>query len=258
MNDKRYFFFDVDGTLTDRATDRIVPSAKEALKRLEAEGRTVVIATGRAMYKARPFFEENGFHDMVCSGGNGIIVDDKEVENSPLDYATAKALYDQAIEAGYGVLTAVDDSQKVYARDFTFYDQVGIRKEPTTYIIDEHFDPEDFGTIYKMYISVPIGEEDRLPLLETTGWLRFEKEYALIQPDDKKGGILRLLELIDGTPEQTVVFGDDTNDLVMFDPAFFCVAMGNACDELKEKADFVAAANVDDGIMKTCEKFGWI
>ena len=32
MNDKRYFFFDVDGTLTDRATDRIVPSAKEALE----------------------------------------------------------------------------------------------------------------------------------------------------------------------------------------------------------------------------------
>lgn len=113
---------------------------------------------------------------MVCNGGRGIIVDDKEVENSPLDYATAKALYDQAIEAGYGVLTAVDDSQKVYARDFTFYDQVGIRKEPTTYIINERFDPEDFGTIYKMYIlQLPIGEEDRLPLLETTGWLRLKK-----------------------------------------------------------------------------------
>jgi hydroxymethylpyrimidine pyrophosphatase-like HAD family hydrolase len=33
--------------------------------------------------------------------------------------------------------------------------------------------------------------------------------------------------------------------------------MGNGCDELKEKADFVADENVKDGIYKTCEKFGW-
>ena len=57
--------------------------------------------------------------------------------------------------------------------------------------------------------------------------------------------------------EQVVVFGDDTNDLVMFDPAFYKVAMGNACDELKEKADFIADNNVDNGIYKACEAHGW-
>lgn len=33
--EKKYLFFDIDGTLTNRATGGIVPSAKEALQRLE-------------------------------------------------------------------------------------------------------------------------------------------------------------------------------------------------------------------------------
>lgn len=36
--EKKYLFFDIDGTLTNRATGGIVPSAKEALQRLEENG----------------------------------------------------------------------------------------------------------------------------------------------------------------------------------------------------------------------------
>jgi hypothetical protein len=34
--------------------------------------------------------------------------------------------------------------------------------------------------------------------------------------------------------------------------------MGNACDELKEKADFVTKENIDDGIEYACQYHGWI
>ena len=34
--------------------------------------------------------------------------------------------------------------------------------------------------------------------------------------------------------------------------------MGNGMQELKDKADYVTAENVDDGIMKACLHFGWI
>lgn len=53
--EKKYLFFDIDGTLTNRATGEIVPSAKEALQRLEENGHFVAIATGRAHYKAEKF-----------------------------------------------------------------------------------------------------------------------------------------------------------------------------------------------------------
>ena len=66
-----------------------------------------------------------------------------------------------------------------------------------------------------------------------------------------------MLEFAGGEPSDVVVFGDDTNDLVMFDDRFYKVAMGNACEALKEKADYVAERNVDDGIYKACQAHGW-
>ncbi len=258
---KKYFFFDIDGTLTDRRTGQIVPSAATALEKLRAAGHFVAINTGRAHYKARKFFDENGFDNMVCNGGMAIVVDRKLVENSPLVFENALALYYQALDRGYGVLVSDEDSQRVAARDFTFYEQAGIRKEPTTYVIDSDYRPEDRGVIYKMYISVPeTGEEEiaeLLPAVKTLGHIWFEPEYMLIQQDCKKRGILRMLEIVGGRTEDVVVFGDDTNDMDMFAPEFYKIAMGNGHPDLKAAADEVAPPNVEDGIYRVCEKNGW-
>lgn len=254
---KKYFFFDIDGTLTDNKTKEIVPSAADAVRRLQDAGHFVAIATGRARYKAEPFRSRHGFLHMVCNGGHGIVIDGRLMENRPIDYEKSLAIYRQAVELGYGVLVALNDSKEVYARDFRFYEQCGVRKEPTRYIIDDSFDPADHEAIYKMYISVPKEEEERLTLKDTVPTLRFEPEYLMFQPDEKKEGIYRMLELVGGDPHDVVVFGDDYNDLCMFEPPFYRVAMGNACRELKMHADFVTAANVDEGIYKACMAHGW-
>lgn len=259
--DRKYFFFDIDGTLTDRRTHEIVPSAREALRKLRDAGHFVAINTGRAHYKARKFFDENGFNNMVCNGGMAIVIDKKLVENSPLVYEDALALYHEAIDKGYGVLVADEDSERVATRDFRFYDQAGIRKEPTTYYIDSAYKPEDRGIIYKMYISIRKRSEEELfailPAARRLGVLWFEPEYLLVQQDAKKRGILRMLELVGGDPGDVVVFGDDTNDMDMFAPEFYKIAMGNGHPDLKAAADEVAPPNIEDGIYRVCEKNGW-
>lgn len=256
--EKKYLFFDIDGTLTDNATKKIVPSAQVALQKLQEEGHFVAIATGRAHYKARPFMEEIGLHNMVCCGGNALVLHDELIENIPLEREKAIAIYKEAIQLGYGVLVMCDDSIDVYAQSDAFIQQCGERKEPTRYIIKEDFDIDSVQDIYKMYVSIPRDEEYRLTRKDTLGNLRFVEEYLMFQHDRKKEGIIEMMQHLNADTKDVIVFGDDYNDLVMFDKGWFSIAMGNACDALKEKADYITDKNIEDGIYKACVHFGWI
>ena len=208
-NDMKYIFFDIDGTLTDNTTGKIVPSAQEALDKLQENGNFVAIATGRAYYKAKNFLKEVGLNNMVCNGGNGLVINHQLVKNAPLDRQKALAVIDEAENLGYGILIAPFDSIDVYSKN-------------------------------------------------TLGSLRFEQEYLMFQPDDKKQGIVDMIAMIKGNIDDVVVFGDDYNDLVMFDERFYRIAMGNACDELKAKADYITDRNTSDGIYNACRVHGWI
>ena len=92
--------------------------------------------------------------------------------------------------------------------------------------------------------------------------MNFEPDYTIVQHDDKRAGIYRMLELLGVEKplpgsQKVIVFGDDTNDKDMFAPEFYKVAMGNGHPDLKAIADEVAPDNIDDGIYKVCEKHGW-
>lgn len=254
----KYIFFDIDGTLSDNATKKIVPSAQEALDKLQANGNFVAVATGRAYYKAKDFLKEVGLNNMVCNGGNGIVLNGQLVKNAPLERTKALAIIEQAEELGYGVLVAPFDSKDVYSKNTLFLKQAGYRKEPTRYMIDANLDYQNLQDIYKIYISIPKNNEEELTLKDTLGSLRFEEEYLMFQPDDKKQGIIDMIEMIDGKLDDVVVFGDDYNDLVMFDERFYRIAMGNACDALKAKADYITERNTSNGIYNACKVHGWI
>lgn len=254
---RKLFFFDIDGTLTDRNTHRLVPSAVKALQALQEKGHFVALATGRAYYKTVTVMETLQIPNAVCYGGGCLVVDGKVVEMQYLPHTDVCDLLRHAEEDQIGYLLMLNDSDKGYMKDYRFLEQVGRREELTTYIYDPSINYQDHD-ILKVYLAMLEEQEKSHPWIQAMPRLRFSKNYLIFQYDAKKTGILKMLEHIHGNPEDVVVFGDDVNDLDMFDERWFCVAMGNGHEKLKEKADYVAAKNTEDGIYKTCKEFGWI
>jgi hydroxymethylpyrimidine pyrophosphatase-like HAD family hydrolase len=64
-----------------------------------------------------------------------------------------------------------------------------------------------------------------------------------------------VIEKLDIKPEETVVFGDDYNDIEMLSvPGVISVAVENALDEVKAVADYVCGSNDEDGVAKWIEE----
>ena len=177
--------------------------------------------------------------------------------NLKSDLEKAKTIIRQAEELNIGILLMLDDSKKCYSKNDLFVQQVGPRQEPTEYIYDPYMDYESLKQIMKIYLSVSIEDEHKLTTKDLLGHLRYVKDYLMFQYDAKEKGIEAMIEHVHGNLEDVVVFGDGKNDLVMFDPRWTSVAMGNGCQELKEKATYVADLNVNDGIYKICEQMNW-
>ena len=67
-------------------------------------------------------------------------------------------------------------------------------------------------------------------------------------------GVLKLLEHIGISPENTVAFGDGENDVEMFEAVKFGIAVANAKPLLKNAARFVTESNADLGVALAIEK----
>lgn len=66
----------------------------------------------------------------------------------------------------------------------------------------------------------------------------------------KGKAILKICEYFKITPKEIITIGDSENDLSMFEITPNSVAMGNATDEIKDKANYVTLSNNENGVAK--------
>lgn len=67
---------------------------------------------------------------------------------------------------------------------------------------------------------------------------------------NKGEAVKTLQESLGIAPKETMVFGDQLNDIEMLNRAYYSFAVGNAREEVKKAARFQADLNVNDGVMK--------
>ena len=252
--DRKYIFFDIDGTLTDaNPGGKILESTYRTLHQLKANGHFVAIATGRAQYMAMDAAKEAHIDCLVTDGGNGITLHNELQYIKPIDFVQANRVIDQCIEYHYPFAVALKNEAILYTNQKIQSKQM----LPTKLIEDENIDFHQVKEIFKIFISCS-EEEEKLLDLGTLDYMRYFKGQVIVEPVEKYQGILEMVHLLKGNEKDIVVFGDGLNDISMIQKAPLGIAMGNAIDEVKEVADFVTKRNDDDGIEYACRHFGWI
>ena len=75
-------------------------------------------------------------------------------------------------------------------------------------------------------------------------------------PEANKGGVVAYLARTLGIPPgQIATIGDMPNDVLMFKPSGFSIAMGNASKAVQGEADAVTDSFDDEGFAKAVERF---
>lgn len=246
-------FFDIDGTLVDNHADRntyyegVPESARVALKLLKNAGVEPVIASGRGSTNLLKLAEKLGIDSVIACNGQHIIYKGKEIYQSFMDQTMIEQVYERFSARNIPVLYEMLDG--IYALP-GYHDDVQ-RKIPLNYLKSGAM-PENVlqlivhGTDFSAF-------QAELPELKVA---KSGPEVANILPWEvsKGSGITRLLDILGIPVEASLAFGDEENDLEMFDVVGTSVAMGNAVNRLKRRADFITREVWNDGIHYACEE----
>lgn len=80
--------------------------------------------------------------------------------------------------------------------------------------------------------------------------------FEIMAKGTSKGrAVEKLTKILGISKDEVICIGDSENDLSMIEFAGLGVAMGNADDIIKEKANYVTDTNVNSGVGKVIEKF---
>jgi Cof subfamily protein (haloacid dehalogenase superfamily) len=258
--------FDLDGTLLGPGavlTERTI----QAIRACSAKGIEIIFATGRAMESSEKYRIPLGaagpmvyFNGAIVAGmPEGKILHatllSKKITEFCLDLSREKAVYFQLYipgtkeKPGFPLLTEKEGP----VRDM-YNNHTGLLAELAD-LKEVLRRPELEGCIKCMFLAEPEILESLRPIIEA----RFGKEVYVVRstrtyleildPGVSKGkGLLLALHDRGISPIETIAFGDEENDLPMFEAAGFSIAPGSAKETVKAKADLVIGSNAEDGI----------
>lgn len=255
---QKFFFFDVDNTLMLWPTGEMPEDTRYCLEELQNNGHRVALATGRLQKDAVRFACRAGLTDYVADGGMSVTVDHEiiHMEGLPRDFCLAYLA--QVDKAGIPwAVTYRNEISRVSPKEEVL--PLVPSWDIFETVVDPHFDYRQVENFYKLYVYCT-PEEAAAKGIDAMGmpFIHYGGTCLLFEPMEKARGIKRLADYYGIAYEDIVTFGDGINDLSMFEPQWFNIAMGNAKPELKAKADYVTAACDEGGILKACRHFGWV
>jgi len=201
---KKYFFFDIDGTLLSEIDHMMPDSCRETLQTLEKNGHFVAIATSRPYYLTKDTAKEMGIKNYVCDGGDGLVINEELVEILPLNKEDALSLAKECIEANLPIATSIDITNNRYSPDIRFISSYPKLKHAFDFVTQDGFDVLQSQSIHKMCIYCTKEDEQHLPSLSKVPHNRLEQQMILEEAVDKYKGIINMMKRLNASLDDVV------------------------------------------------------
>jgi Cof subfamily protein (haloacid dehalogenase superfamily) len=266
MMNYKMIVLDLDDTLL-RDDQTISKRTKDALLLAQEAGVKVVLASGRPTFGMRWVAKElklDQYGSYILSFNGSKIIDCKTNEEKysrALSAEMAHRLYDVSRRENVGILTYAEDAIIVEETNKFASIESELTGLPVKVVPD--FKEAISGPVVK---ALMLKEADHLVTVEKKLQTEFDGELSVMRSKPffleftqlgvTKGASLDyLIKPLGINPEEVIAIGDSYNDLTMIEFAGLGVAMGNAPEDIKEKADYVAPSNMEDGVAEVVEKF---
>lgn len=248
---------DLDGTLLN-SNHEISEENLEVLTKLEEQGHCIVLNTGRAfadVIKIKAI--ENMEVPIFCVNGSILYSKSREVLfEATISVETYRGIFTILKELGVGIL--------VYTNYGGFPSTLPPLHQKSKEELDALFKEYNYDEILKhsdlkIYKLIALVHHDQLEKIEEvkealasklpiTMASSFPNNVEITSNEAHKGkALLRYQQMLNLSFEEIIAFGDGGNDLAQFEVATTSVAMGNAPQNIQQKADFVTKTNDEDG-----------
>jgi len=265
---------DIDGTILNDK-HKLTEDTKKALKEAHDKGLHVVICSGRLFSDAEYYSNLLGVNSSIV-GSNGTIIKDKKNDEFIFKKILGKNTCSKLLKifSKHNIKASFYTTDKVYSSNFKFTlllflgKLIGVvsRNTKLKYIFNKKQWQQMIDTsvdnIYKCEVTVK--DIDKLNALKKELKQLHDIELVNQAADNieisskgiTKGSAVKFLtKYYNIKKEEVITIGDSGNDLPMIEYAGLGVAMGNAFEDVKERADYITDSNNDSGVAKVINEF---
>lgn len=248
-NTCKLLLFDLDGTLL-QSDKTISQRTLSVLRKCRQEGILIGVSTSRSEQNSLVYLNELMPDILISSGGALVKYGTEYIYKADFSVAETNAIIDLARSVCGNDCEITIDTIDAHYWNY----KIDPKKLDQSWGDSTYTDFSDFAEC-ALKICVEIFEQDKAnELAERLSdcdcirfsdgyWYKFTKKNVT-----KENAIIKITEVCGFGTESIIAFGDDFADIGMLELCGLGVAMGNAIEEIKEKADIVIGSNDEDGI----------
>jgi phosphoglycolate phosphatase (TIGR01487 family) len=229
MNEIKALALDIDGTITD-SHRKLCINAIKSIRKVENNGIPVILVTGNTAVYTYAITTSIGTTGGVVGENGGVMFLEGYKNNETIVYSDFNYV------------------KKAYQH---LKEKIG--EENQLIIVDDQYSRLSEIAFYRTMNADKIRE-----ILKDWNIKVYDSGFALHITDNKinKGITLeKLAKILKINPENIMGIGDSENDLDFLDHVGVKIAVANASQELKDKADYVCQKPYGDGVAEAIEKF---